>query len=121
MSFEKLLLKAIDEEFSSLGKTSRKALYFHLEKDFKLSKRNIPNKIQDFTEAIESIFGAGAKILEIRIMKNLFQDMGYPIQYLSKKESLEFTEYIEAARTKKSQSYPSKKLKTDKVLVKVIT
>ena len=116
MSFEKLLLEAIDEGLSSLGETSKQAIYFHLEKNYKLTKQGIPFRIEDFTEAIENIFGVGAKVLEIRIMKNLFKNMGYPFPYFRPctHEYLEFTKYIKSARVNKQeplgllQSIPSK-------------
>jgi len=105
MSFEKLLLEAIDEGLSSLGETCKQAIYFHLEKKFKLTKQDIPFRIEDFTEAMENIFGVGAKVLEIRIMKNLFKNMGYPFPYFRPRAQkyLEFTKYIESARVNKQE------------------
>lgn len=98
MSFEELLLETIDEGFSSLGESCTKAIYFYLKKDFKLNKQNIPSRIEDFSEAIESIFGKGAKVLEIRIMKILFKKIGHPFPYFHNQKTLEFTKYIESAR-----------------------
>ena len=100
MSFEELLLEAIDEGFSWLGESEKMAIYFYLEIKYKIRKRDIPVRIEDFTEAIEDTFGLGAKLLEIRIMKNLFIKMGYSFPYLHAQEGLEFTKYIEAARIK---------------------
>ena len=98
MTFEEVLLEAIDESFSWLGESEKQAIYFILEKRYKISKQEIPHRIEEFTEAIEDIFGLGAKIIEIRIMKNLFSKMGYSFPYLHAQEGLEFTKYIEAAR-----------------------
>lgn len=98
MSFEDILMEAIDEALSSFGKTCQQAIYFHLEKEFKLNKREIPCRIKHFTEAIETIFGYGAKILEIRIMENLFKKMGYTNLRFQDRKNLEFTQYIEAAK-----------------------
>jgi hypothetical protein len=98
MSFEELLLVALDEGFSSLGEKCKHAIYFHLEKEFKLNKQNIPSRIEDFSEAIENIFGIGAKVLEIRIMKSLFKKIGYPFPYFQNQKTLNFTNYIESAR-----------------------
>jgi hypothetical protein len=105
MSFEELLLESVDEGLSSLGETCKQAIYFHLEKKFKLHKQDIPFRIEDFTEAMENIFGVGAKVLEIRIMKNLFQNMGYPFPYFRPRTQkyLEFTKYIESARVYKQE------------------
>ena len=98
MSFEEVLLEAIDEEVSLLGESAKQAVYFYLEKNYKISKRDIPFRIEGFTEAMENIFGVGAKVLEIRIMKNLFSKMGYLFPYFRTQERLEFTKYIESAR-----------------------
>jgi hypothetical protein len=98
MSFEELLLTVLEEEFSSLGEGCKQVIYFHLEKEFMLNKKNIPSRIGDFSEAIENIFGIGAQVLEIRIMKNLFKKIGHPFPYFQYQKSLEFAEYIESAR-----------------------
>jgi hypothetical protein len=98
MSFEEVLLAAIDECLSWLGESEKQAIYFYLEKRYMISKQDIPFRIEDFAEAIENIFGTGAKLLEIRIMKCLFSKMGYLFPYFHAQEGLEFTKYIEAAR-----------------------
>ena len=115
MSFEELLLESVDEGLSSLGETCKQALHFHLEKNFKLNKRDIPFRIEEFTEAIENIFGVGAKILQIRIMKNLFKKMEYPFPYLHDRESLEFTKYLDSARVSRNRLCCFKALKTNQV------
>ena len=99
MNFEKLLLEAIDESFLELGESGKQTIYFHLEKEYKISKQDIPHKIEEFTQALEAIFGLGAKLLEIKIMKSLFTKMGYVQPQFQTQQSLEFTKYIESART----------------------
>ena len=99
MTFEEVLVEAIDESFLWLGEFGKRAIYFHLEKDYKISKQDIPYIIEDFTEAIEDIFGLGAKLLEIKIMKSLFTKMGYLQPQFHTQQSLEFIKYIESART----------------------
>jgi nucleoside-diphosphate-sugar epimerase len=98
MSFEEALLEAIDKGLSWLGEKEKQTIYFFLETNYNISKHDIPYRIKDFAEAIEDIFGLGAKLLEIRIMKILFTKMGYSFPYLHTKEGLEFTKYIESAR-----------------------
>jgi hypothetical protein len=70
-SFCEILLEAIDKAFSSLGESIGEAMYFHLEKTFGIRRREIPFRIDDFSDALERIFGLGARHLEILIMKNL--------------------------------------------------
>jgi len=92
--FEEVLLEAIDEGLSLLGESSKHAVYFHLEKAFKMNRLDIPYRIEDFTDAIEKLFGPGAKILEIQIMKHLFKKVGYNFKHYPKQKNLTFTEYV---------------------------
>lgn len=95
--FEKLLLDAVDEALSSLGDSSKRAVYYHLEKTFDIKKQDIPYKIEEFANAIEKIFGLGTKIIEIQIMKNLYEKVGSAFKYFPERD-LVFTDYVAAAR-----------------------
>lgn len=70
-SFEQILLEAIDEALSSLGESVKTAIYFHLANSFNVKRQEIPQRIADFSEALERIFGPGARHLEILFMKSL--------------------------------------------------
>ena len=102
MNFEEVLLEAIDEGLSLLGESSKQAVYFHLEKTFKMNRVDIPYRIEEFTDAVEKIFGSGAKILEIQIMKCLFKKVGYTFKHYPKQKNLTFTEYIAAVKLEKN-------------------
>jgi hypothetical protein len=95
--FEKLLLSAVDQALSSLGESSKHAIYFYLDKNFNIEKQEIPSKIESFKEALEDVFGVGASFLEVLIMKRLYETIGGNFQW---KESEEFTfaEYIAVAK-----------------------
>ncbi len=97
--FKKLLLEAVDETLSLLGDSSKRAIYFYLERNFSIEKRDIPTKIEEFTNAIENIFGNGAKILEIRIMEHLYKSVGSTFEYSPEKSDLFFADYTKAVRT----------------------
>jgi hypothetical protein len=100
--FEEILLEAIDEGLALLGESSKQTIYFHLEKSFNMHKQDIPHRIEEFTDAIEDIFGAGAKIIEIQIMKCLFKKVGYSFKHYPKQKRLTFKEYIAAAKLEKN-------------------
>jgi hypothetical protein len=100
--FEEKLLEAIDEGLSFLGESPKQALYFHLEKTLKMNRLDIPYRIEEFTDAIEKIFGTGAKILEIQIMKCLFKKIGYKFKHYPKQKSLTFKKYIAAVKQEKN-------------------
>lgn len=102
--FEEILLEAIDEGLSLLGESPKQALYFHLEETFNMNRQDIPYKIEEFTNAIEKIFGAGAKILKIQIMKCIFKKIGYSFKHYPKQKSLTFKEYIAAVKREKNNN-----------------
>lgn len=96
--FNKLVLEAVDAGLSSLGDSPKQAIYFYLEKTFKIKRSEIPKKIEEFATALEQIFGHGAKLVEIQIMKLLYEKIGQAFVYFPEKDDLLFTEYMEAAR-----------------------
>ena len=69
--FDEALLEAIDFAFYSLGRSCRRALYFHLKKTFHLARRQIPKKVEEFDEALRMIFKIGAVFLEKLILAKL--------------------------------------------------
>jgi len=96
-AFEKILMEAIDEALNSLGESAKQSIYFHLEKKFKVAKKDIPSCIEEFEDGLKKIFGLGAHFIEILIMKNLFEKIGKPLDWNQNKE-LMFTEYVAAAK-----------------------
>ena len=116
--FDKLLLQAVDEGLSSIGESSKQAIYFHLEKGFKIKKHEIPYKIEDFAGAIEKIFGLGANFLEILIMKYLYKKVDRTVQ-LHLSRDFTFTEYV--AATKRSflkKKKPKEFVQCDQIVIK---
>jgi hypothetical protein len=94
--FDKLLLEAVDEGLSSLGESSKQAIYFHLTKSFNIRRNEIPIKTERFAKAIEKIFGLGANFLEVLIMKRLHEKTGGEFDW--NKPEFSFADYIIAAR-----------------------
>ena len=96
--FNLVMLEAVDEALSFLGESAKRAIYYHLEEKFKIRREEIPVKIDDFVEAIEEIFGMGAKIIEMQIMKSLYKRVGRNFKYVSKEKDLLFTAYLKAVK-----------------------
>ncbi|MGD0406786.1 MAG: hypothetical protein ABSB10_09085 [Candidatus Bathyarchaeia archaeon] len=69
--FEQILLDSIDEAFSTLGESAKTSIYFYLEHKFMIARQDILYNIDDFSSALERIFGLGAQHLKILFMKNL--------------------------------------------------
>jgi len=70
--FNEILLASIDEALSSLGENVAAAIYFHLENTFNIKREEIPQRISDFSDALEKLFGIGARTLEILCMEKLY-------------------------------------------------
>jgi hypothetical protein len=96
-AFDELLLNAIDEALFSLGESAKQSIYFHIENKFSVSRDEIPENIEEFQTGLEKIFGAGARFIEILIMKNLYSKIGHPL-IMKGSEQLEFVEYVDAAK-----------------------
>ena len=96
--FQKIFLESVDNAFSSLGDSAKQAIYFHLETKFKISRTDIPNRLSDFENGLEKIFGAGTRYLEILIMKKLYENME-PKKSIKWDENKEFrfSEYVKTA------------------------
>lgn len=95
--FDEILLKSIEEAFFSLGESVRQTIYFHLEEQFQIKKKQIPKHLKKFQAAIEEIFGSGARFLEILIMKNLYRNIGEKM-ILADDCSADFLSYMNEAK-----------------------
>jgi len=102
--FDELLLEAVDEGLSSIGESSRHAIFFYLETVFKIKRHEIPHKIEEFAAAIEKIFGLGANCLELLIMNHLYEKVKGNVQ-LNEPKDFTFTKYVNAIK----QSFLEKK------------
>jgi len=92
--FEQLLNETIDNVFFSLGTVSRQAIYDHLEKKYELKRNDIADRIMEFSEALEQIFGGAAALLEIQMMRKLCRKVP---QFKHKPEAtLTFPDYVNA-------------------------
>lgn len=92
-SVEETLIEAVDSVFSLLGEPCKHSFYVHLRNSYNMRKREIPQRIDDFAEALEAIFGPGAKLIEIEIMKAFFNKVR-AFTYSPKQEDISFTNYV---------------------------
>jgi len=88
-----LIEECVDSAFKELGQSVGKAIYFNLEKNFGIRKEDIPNQPEAFSEALHSIFGTGAKVIERIIVKEIQEKFR-----LRLKPETGFVEAVKAAR-----------------------
>jgi hypothetical protein len=99
--FDAVLLDAIDTAFSALGQNVKSSIYFNLETKFNLPKQDIPDRINDFSDALDRIFGQAARSLEILIMKYLNDRVKCNYKWVGPKwlvPDLTFEKYIKLVR-----------------------
>ena len=101
--FDQLLVEAIDEVLGSLGEPVKNHVYFHLENDFSITKNELPQKIEEFSNFLLRIFGTDAYHLEIRFMKTFYvkisADQHFKHKSIAFKEiDLTFLAYVNAMR-----------------------
>jgi hypothetical protein len=96
-NFENVLIETVDGCLSSMGDSCREAIYFHLKSTFGIEKQEISYKIEDFANALEEIFGAGARLIEIKIINALHQRVK-EFKYFPNQGDIAFTEYVVALR-----------------------
>jgi hypothetical protein len=95
LDFDKTFLEALDHALLSLGESPRKAIYYHLDKSFKLNKKEIPVDACEFSQALNAIFGPGAEVIEKIIVKSLYDKLNLNLE---EKTCLEFVDYVSVAR-----------------------
>ena len=94
---ERIITLAIDNTLSSFGDSLPQAFYSRLEKDFDLKKEEIPQRISEFTAAIEEIFGMSAKLVEAKIIQSL-HDQVPDFVHFPKNKDLLFADYVKSLR-----------------------
>ncbi len=100
-TFAVIFLDSIDEAFSTLGKKVQVSIYFHLETKFALPKQDIPDRSEDFLDALEQIFGLATRQLEILIMKSLNKKVKCNYEWIGPKwlvPDLTFEKYVKLVR-----------------------
>jgi len=93
--FEKKLLIAVDYGLLALGENNRTAIYYHLEKSFRLEREKISNNPEEFSQALHSIFGPGAEVIEKFIIKDLYSRLGLNFE---EETSSEFIDCVRRAQ-----------------------
>jgi hypothetical protein len=99
--FAEILLDSIDDAFESIGQNVKLSLYFHLETKFALPKRDIPDRVGDFSDALDQIFGQAARPLELLIMKCLNARVQCNYKWVGPKwlvPDLTFEKYVKLVR-----------------------
>jgi hypothetical protein len=80
-----------------LGEGASQAIYRYLQNSYGISRKDIPNKVEAFTLALENLFGKASVLIELKIMATLHQSAS-EFQFSSRANELSFVCYVEAFR-----------------------
>jgi hypothetical protein len=94
--FREALLEAVDYGLTVLGEIVKQAIYGQIENHHGLKRAEIPERLEAFHKALESILGVSAKTVERLIAKNLYQRLG--LNFTSHPEWT-LIEYVDHAKT----------------------
>ena len=76
VSFEQILLQAIDEALTSSSENVKTSIYLHFEESFKVKRQDIPQKLDAFLDELERIFGPDTRHTETLFIKSLHEKIG---------------------------------------------
>ena len=65
------LLGAADQVLMVLGESATHTIYRHIERKYNVSREEILDRPEIFHEVLDSLFGAGAKVIERLIARSL--------------------------------------------------
>lgn len=94
---EMVIMAAVDDSLSSFGDSFKQVVYFQLEQNFHIQPNEIPRRIDEFATAIEEMFGIGATLIEMRILKALHNKVPDFVHF-PRGEDLVFTDYVKNLR-----------------------
>ena len=98
MKFFKDFEDSLEEALCAFGEKQKQSIYSYLDNCYGLHKQEIPNSVEDFSQAIDNLFGNAGKLIKVSIMKALFKRIKKPIKITAKTNDLYFKDYIHSVR-----------------------
>jgi hypothetical protein len=96
--FEVTMAEAIDESLATFENLNKQEIYFFLENVFKIRREEIASNIENFTDALNQMFGIGARLIEIKIIQAVHKKIPEFI-FTPRGSAVIFKEYISSLRT----------------------
>ncbi len=94
-TFRNALLEAVDSGLQVLGESVKYVTYHHIERNSSLRREEIPDKLDDFHKGLESLFGAGARVIERIIVDKLYSELGLKFE---EHEGRTLVDYVNRAK-----------------------
>ncbi len=76
LEFNGLFQDILEETLSYLGESAKQAIYYHLEHKFGIRRVEIPDRVEDFSAAMDKLFGLSNKSIEAVLVQKLYGKVG---------------------------------------------
>lgn len=98
---DRMLVEALDESFATiLGEIPKKTIYDILEKKHAIVVNRIPERLNEFTTALETLFGfAASKVIVGIIVKRLYSKLG--LTYVERPD-WRLPDYVNEAKSRRT-------------------
>ena len=98
---DRLLVESLDESFAAiLGEIPKKTLFDFLEKNRAITKNRIPEKLNEFTTAMDTVFGTTtSKVLESIVVKGLYSKLA--LTYIERPD-WRLPDYVNEAKSRRT-------------------
>ena len=78
-SSDQPLIESIDAALSALGTSTRDSILLYLRKKYSISMEDIPQRMDEFLQALRSLLGYGARVIEKLVIARLVETNEIPL------------------------------------------
>src|SRR3989442_1451456 len=73
LSLDQSLIESIDAALSALGTSTRDSILTYLRKKYSMSLQDIPQRMDEFLQALNRLLGYGARVIEKLVIARLVE------------------------------------------------
>lgn len=73
------LVESFEKGFSFMSESAKASTLWHLENECGIRLENVPERLDDFREALRQIFGTGSDLVEKKLTEQICSDYNLPI------------------------------------------
>jgi len=78
-SLDRPLIESIDAALSAMGTSTRDSVLLYLRRKYLISLEEIPRKIDEFLQALHTMLGYGARVIEKLVIARLVETNEIPL------------------------------------------
>ena len=99
-SLDRPLIESVDAALSALGTSTRDSVLLYLRKRYSISLEEIPQRMDEFLQALHSLLGYGARVIEKLVIARLVETNEIPLAEARGRNLAEIVALASKGRTK---------------------